>query len=71
MITAIKPNSKMLNKIEYDDETNILTVTFNNDSKYEYYNVTTEEWRELLESTSIGSTFSKKIKPNHKYEKIG
>lgn len=72
MATLMIPvNSSQISYIGFDDENNKLYVTFAKTNKtYEYQEVPYSVWKELKESTSIGSYFSKNIKNTYKYREI-
>lgn len=61
-------DSSMIQEIEYDDDSKILTVTFSKSSKYEYYNVSKEIYEGLINAESIGKYFAANIKG--KYERL-
>lgn len=73
-------NSSNLSTIGYDDETNIMTVTFKSGSVYEYYKVEPEIVQAILDERftnqdgkpSVGGSFSKLVRnnPNYKWKKI-
>ena len=72
MATPMHPvKSSQISYIGFDDENNKLYVTFNRTNKtYEYSEVTYKVWKELKESTSVGSYFSKNIKNKYQYKEI-
>jgi hypothetical protein len=61
-------DSSMIKRIAYKD--NILYVTFNNDSVYEYYNVDKQIFYNLHIAESVGKYFCKNIKNIYEYKKL-
>lgn len=71
MSTPMIPvNSSQISYIGFDDENNKLYVTFKNNKTFEYSDVSYKVWKELKESTSIGSYFTKNIKTKYQYKEI-
>lgn len=63
--------SSMVKAAEYSPEKEILTITFNNNSKYEYENVTETLFKKLITAKSVGEYFDKYIKKQgYKYRKV-
>lgn len=63
-------DSSMIQEIEYDDDSKILTVTFSKSSKYEYYYVPKEVYEGLINAESIGKYFAANIKGKYETLKI-
>lgn len=63
-------NSSQISYIGYDEETNILYVTFSNNSTWAYYSVSKEVFNELKNATSVGKYFSTNIKDKYDCNKI-
>lgn len=61
-------NSKTIKKIEYDNKTVSLTVTFQTDQKYLYNNVPESIYQDFIKSESKGKFFARYIK--HSYDGI-
>jgi len=55
---------------EYDDETEVLTITFKNGGMYEYSGVPLNVYQEFLEAPSVGSFLHSSIKPFYEVQKI-
>lgn len=62
--------SSNLKFASYDTLTKILTISFNNESIYEYYNIPWEVFARLRSAESQGKYFNKEIAKNYKYKKI-
>ena len=62
-------SSSNIASIGYDNE--ILEVKFLNGSVYEYKNVTSVVYEELMNAASHGSYFNREIRMTYPYEKIG
>ena len=63
------PKSSNLAFAKYDVLSNILQITFQNGSQYQYYGILEDIYKELIESESSGTYFNTVIK-KFKYEKI-
>ena len=71
MATPMHPvKSSQISYIGFDDDNNKLYVTFPNGTTYEYDNVSYTTYKELKNSESVGSYFTKNIKNKYKYRKI-
>lgn len=57
--------SKMLSRVKYDDETHVLTVTFNNGGTYDFAGVSPEAHEALINAESVGKHFLAHIKPQY------
>lgn len=68
IINEIK--SSNIKKTEYDTETKKLIVEFNNEMKYEYYDVPHQIYTQFRISESQGKFFNSKIAKNFKYKKL-
>ena len=64
-------SSSNIASIGYDNDTEILEVEFLNGSVYEYKNVTSVVYEELMNAASHGSYFNREIRMTYSYEKIG
>lgn len=61
----------MLLLAEYNDETQELTVTFNNSGEYKYFDVPPEIFSEMTsQKEAIGKWFTANIKNKYRYEKV-
>lgn len=70
MLVKTFPESKMINKVEYNEGLQMLIVEFKNNTKYAYLDVPKSKYDLLLEAQSVGSFITKEIKPNYKFEKL-
>lgn len=70
MKTKLDVISTQIKSLEYDTETNTLIVTFIQDKKYEYSDVSAEEFRKLVEAESIGRHFNLYFKGVYPYKQI-
>jgi len=61
--------SSNIKHTEYDTETKLLEVTFNNDLKYIYENVPHQIYTQFRLSESQGKFFSSKIAKSYPYKK--
>ena len=68
IINEIK--SSNVKKTEYDTETKIMLVEFNNGLKYEYSDVPHQVYTQFRMSESQGKFFSSKIAKVHPYKKL-
>lgn len=66
------PNSSNLSKVEYDESTSRLYVTFktSKSGKYVYENVPSSVFEALKESESKGKFFIANIKNNYKWSRV-
>lgn len=62
--------SSNLKSASYNTESKILTVTFNNGSIYEYYDVPWTIFTKFRMSESQGKHFNTSISKSYKYKKI-
>ena len=62
--------SSNVKKTEYDTETRIMLVEFNNGHKYEYSEVPHQLYTQFRISESQGKFFSTKISKIYKYRKV-
>ncbi|MBE1276335.1 KTSC domain-containing protein [Enterovibrio baiacu] len=62
-------NSSNLVSVGYDNSTGILEVEFKN-GIYQYFDVPSHIYHELLESNSKGGYLHREVKPNYTFEKI-
>jgi len=64
-------SSSNIASIGYDNATEVLEVEFLNGSIYEYRNVSSVVYEELMSAASHGSYFNREIRMSYPYEKIG
>lgn len=70
MKTKLEVVSSQIKVLEYNTETNTLTVTFNQGKQYEYSDVSAEEFRKLVEADSIGRRFNLHFKGVYPFKAI-
>jgi hypothetical protein len=68
IINEIK--SSNIKKTEYDTETKVLVVEFNNNIKYEYDEVPHQIYTKFRKAESQGKFFTTDIAKNFKYKKL-
>lgn len=64
-------NSSNIKQVDYDPFMDTMTVGFSNNSVYEYYGVSIETYKELIEAKSVGKFFQKNIKNKFEFAKRG
>ena len=69
-IINVKIKSSNIKFASYNTETKTLTITFNNDTKYEYYDVPWEIFTKLRLEESQGKFFTKNIRNSYKFKKL-
>jgi len=62
--------SSTVKSTQYDIDSQVLTIEFKNGNAYEYYKVTYEDWRILLDAESIGKHLNAHIKGKFDYKQI-
>ena len=62
--------SSTVKSTQYDIDSQVLTIEFKNGNVYEYYNITYEDWRSLLDADSIGKHLNTHIKGKFDYKQI-
>lgn len=62
--------SGMVNTIKYDEDTKVLTLTFNSGGTYEYKDVPEEVFKDMLAAESVGKYFHSNIKGKYETEKV-
>ena len=67
---SVDIKSTNLKSAIYETGTKVLTVTFNNGSIYEYYEVPWEIFTKFRMTDSQGKFFNANITKNYKYKKI-
>jgi KTSC domain len=66
----IELNSSNLHSVKYEAESEILTVIFQNGSKYSYFDVPEKVYLGLINAGSHGSFFHAEIKDSFSFKKI-
>jgi hypothetical protein len=64
-------SSSNLRSVGYDESTNTLEIKFNSGGIYQYYNVPSTVYQELMNAPSHGRYFHAHIKGVYRYVKIG
>jgi hypothetical protein len=62
--------SSTVKSTQHDIDSQVLTIEFKNGNAYEYYKVTYEDWRELLNAESIGKYLNAHVKGKFDYKQI-
>lgn len=55
-------NSAAIRAVGHDPGSNVLRIEFTNGNTHEYFGVTADQHRELMESDSLGRHFGQKIR---------
>lgn len=63
-------DSSSVEAIEYDTDTQQLTVEFNGGNVYDYFNVPEDVFEALGEAESVGHYLNENIKGEYSYEKV-
>lgn len=63
-------SSSSIEALGYDQDTQSLKVWFATGKVYVYHNVPEEEFKNLLDASSIGAYFNHNIKGGYSYEKL-
>lgn len=66
----MKVQSSNLYTVDYNEEKKVLTIKFFSGSIYEFFNVDSTTFNELINAPSVGGYFNKYIKNIFKYKKI-
>lgn len=66
----INVESSNINAIGYDESLGILQIEFNNGYAYEYYDVPSYEYEQLMVAESKGSYANRNIYKNYRYTRI-
>ncbi len=62
--------SSTIKKMDYNEETKVLTITFMTDKKYEYAGVPPEVWEASFSADSIGRFVGSNIKGIYEYKQV-
>jgi hypothetical protein len=65
-----KVTSSSIESIAYDGILKILEVEFKKGAIYQYFNVSSEVYSELINAKSVGSYFMKNIAKKYDYRKV-
>lgn len=63
--------SSNISSIGYDSATEILEIEFQSGSVYQYYNVSSVIYDELMAASSKGQFFAYQIKNSYPYSRVG
>lgn len=63
-------SSTTLKSVGYDDDLQILELEFVHGGVYQYLDVPTEEYAELMNADSLGSHFSHNIRGVYEYKEV-
>lgn len=63
-------NSSALRSVRYNKKTRILSVEFRHGGKYEYYDVSKDEFFNLMVDESAGKNFVQEIRNNYEFKRI-
>jgi hypothetical protein len=63
-------SSSNIKSIGYESNSKTLEIEFRDGGIYQYFNVTSNIYEELISTPSIGSFFHKYIKENYNWKKI-
>ncbi len=66
----VNVTSSNISCVKYDEDNNVLTVRFNSGAEYEYYDVYSDDYYNLISAPSCGSFLNHNIKGKYRYEKI-
>lgn len=58
-------SSSAVRRVDYDEESRELYVTFTDGDKYAYLNVPLDVYDELLDAPSVGAYVNRRIKPHY------
>jgi hypothetical protein len=67
---TIRLQSSMLREMQYCPTQQTLRITFNTMARYEYYDVSKEEYYEVLSASSQGKVFNAIIKKVKRYQEV-
>lgn len=59
---ACSPNSSMIDRVAFDDESHIMSVSFRDTGKYIYYDVPKTIFEALCKASSAGAFFNAQVK---------
>lgn len=68
--TFMPPTISHVDHVEWDDESEDLTITYDDGSQYLARNVPRGEWRRLQQSMSVGAFIHRVIKPLFQLQRI-
>lgn len=62
--------SSNIDKMDYKEDSGLLTVTFHSKQTYEYYNVPKQVYEKMMQQPSLGAFFRANIYKQYRYAKI-
>ena len=62
--------SSMIKDWDYNCRNHTLTITFQNDSRYAYFNVRPKDIKEVVTAPSVGRAFNRIIKTKYDYKRF-
>lgn len=68
--TSMKVSSSNIEEVEYDEQSQTMSVTFNNGSTYALFNVPKGVYERLIKAGSIGSYYASNIKGRYSTSKV-
>ena len=68
--TSMKVSSSNIDEVEYDEQSQTMSVTFNNGSTYSLFNVPKGVYERLINSDSVGSYYASNIKGRYTTSKV-
>jgi hypothetical protein len=66
----MKVNSSNIENVEYDEKSETMSVTFNNNSTYQLHNVPKSVYERLINAGSVGSYYASNIKGRYSTSKV-
>lgn len=63
--------SSNLRSVGYDEATQTLEIEFHRGGVYQYYDVPSEVYQELLRAPSLGKYFYARIRNTYRYKRVG
>jgi len=66
----MKVSSSNIEDIEYDEKSETMSVTFNNRSTYQLFNVPKDVYERLIKAGSIGAYYASNIKGRYSTSRV-
>jgi hypothetical protein len=66
----MKVSSSNIEDIEYDEQSQTMSVTFNNRSTYQLFNVPKDVYERLIKAGSIGAYYANNIKGRYSTSRV-
>ena len=64
-------DSKLVEKVYYDPESDVLDAVFKTGTRYRYHDVTPKVFAKFVLAESMGKFFNEKIRNRFDYERVG